>query len=207
MITKFKSISLLFIILVVFLVACDTGPKFVAPEIDPPADLIPGYVPDGSELISGFQLSPDSTSVEFALEDVGGLVERLKGADHFFDVKSPAGNVIQGVYYKGKEHLILVTKSYFPEGSLDDWLAVYEESQPKPCECDCPGLVRLDSLPFPSRFEEFQEERTIDGTRVAILNGPLGWTTLFVRGDYLLAVESTISLEENLKIVASLVKG
>lgn len=204
MIIKLKSTLLLFIILVVFLVACDTGPKFVAPEIDPPSDLIPGYVPEDYTLISGFQLSADATSVEFAFGDVGSLVERLKGSDHFFDVKSPAGNVVQGVYYKGKEHLILVTKSYFPEGSLDDWLVAYEESQPKPCNCDCAGLIRLDAIPFPGRFEEFQEERTIDGTRVAILNGPLGWTTVFVRGDFLLAVESAITLEENLKIVASL---
>lgn len=205
MFTKLKSILPFFILLVVVLVACNTGLKFDAPEIDPPTDLIPGYVPDGYELISGFQISGDNALSDETLGDLGGLVDRFKAGDHFFSVKSPAGNVIQGVYYKGKEHLILVSKSYFPEGTLDDWLAAYEESQPKPCECDCPGFVRLETVPFPTRFDEFQEERTIEGTRVVILNGPLGWTTIFVRGDYLLAVESTISLEENLKIVASLI--
>jgi hypothetical protein len=174
--------------------------KYVAPEIDPPADLIPGYMPEGYDLISGFQLSTHNTLPEFS----GGDENGMPGLDHFFDVKSPMGNVIQGVYYQGKQNLILVTKAYFPGGTLDDWLAAYEKSQPEPC--DCGGFLRLDAFPLPSRFDELQEERTIDGTRVAILKGPLGWTTVFVRGDYLLAVESGISLEENLKIVTSLLK-
>jgi hypothetical protein len=204
MFTKIKSTLPLFIFLVIILAACDTGPKFVAPEIDPPADLIPGYVPEGYTLTSGFQLTTDIFSADIALGDTGRMVGRMMLGDITFNLKSPTGNVVQGIYYKGKQHLILITKSYFPDKSLDDWLAVYEESQPKPCECDCPGLLRLDAFPLPSRFDEFQEERTIYGTRVAILHGPLGWTTVFVRGDYLLTVESGISLDENLKIVASL---
>jgi len=204
MFTKLKFVVPLFIFLVIFLAACDIGPKFVAPEIDPPAELIPGYVPEGYTLDSGFQLTTDIFPHDIALGDMGRMVGRMKLGDITFNVKSPTGNVIQGVYYKGKEHIILITRSYFPEGSLDDWLAFYEESQPKPCECDCPGLLRLDAFPLPDRFEQLQEERTIDGTRVAILDGPLGWTTVFVRGDYLLTVESEISLDENLKIVASL---
>jgi hypothetical protein len=205
--TKLKFAILLLILFVVFLAGCDTGLKFDAPEIDPPTDLVPGYIPEGFKLISGFQIPGDMTLYKFALGDIGGLVGRLKAGDHFFNLKSPAGNIVQGLYYKSKQNLILVTKSYFAEGNLDDWLAVYEKGQPKPCDCDCAGLVRLDIMPFPIRFEELQEERTIDGTRVAILTGPLGWTTVFVRGDYLLTVESAISLEENLKIVASLLNN
>jgi hypothetical protein len=200
MYTKLKFVIPLLVSLVVILAACDTGMKYVAPEIDPPADLIPGYMPEGYDLISGFQLSTHNTLPEFT----GGDENGMPGLDHFLDVKSPMGNVIQGIYYQGKQNLILVTKAYFPGGTLDDWLAAYEESLPEPC--DCGGLLRLDAFPLPSRFDELQEERTIDGTRVAILKGPLGWTTVFVRGDYLLTVESQIPLEENLKIVTSLVK-
>jgi hypothetical protein len=204
--TKLKFTLPILILFVIFLAGCDTGLKFDAPEIDPPSDLIPGYVPEGFELITGFQIPGDVTLYEFTLGDTGELVGRLKAGDRFFDLKSPAGNIVQGVYYKSKQNLILVTKSYFPDGTLDDWLAVYEKGQPKPCDCECAGLVRLDTMPFPIRFEELQEVRTIDGTRVAILTGSLGWTTAFVRGDYLLTVESAISLEENLKIVSSLLK-
>jgi hypothetical protein len=105
------------------------------------SDLVPGYVPDGYKLISGFQLPGDLAS-ELALGEVAGLVGRLEAGNHFFDVKSPAGNVIQGVYYQGKDHIILISKSYFPGGTLDDWQAIYEDSLPKPCDCDCPGLAR-----------------------------------------------------------------
>lgn len=200
MYTKLKFVIPLLVFFVVILAACDTGMKFDAPEIDPPADLIPGYVPEGYDLISGFQLPANNTLPAFMDGDKSGL----PGLGHFFNVKSPMGNVIQGVYYQGKQNLILVTKANFPGRTMDDWLAAYEESQPKPC--DCGGLLRLSAFPLPDRFEELQEERTIDGTRVAILKGPLGWTTVFVRGDDLLAVESGISLEENLKIVTSLLK-
>jgi len=184
--------------------ACSCSPKFVAPEIEPPADLIPGYVPEGFKLVSGFQLNGE---VNFPIATDGNEVAfflRLREGNPFFELKSPKGNDILGVYYQGKDQLILISKSYYPEGSLDLWLAAYEASLPKPCECECPGFLRLDAIPFHGRLTEMQEIRTIDGTRVAILKGPLGWTTVFVRGDYLLTVESRISLDENLKIVASL---
>ena len=198
----------LLVLLACILSACSHSQKFVAPEIEPPADLIPGYVPEGFKLVSGFQLSGE---VDFPIATNGNEVAfflRLRGGDLFFELKSPKGNDILGVYYQGKDRLILISKSYYPEGSLDLWLAAYEAAQPKPCECECacecPSFLRLDALPFHDRMIELQEVRTIDGTRVAILKGLLGWTTVFVRGDYLLTVESGISLDENLKIVASL---
>lgn len=203
---KLKSTIPMLVVFVIVLVGCDARVKFVAPEIDPPADLIPGYVPEGFELISGFQIPGDLMS-ELTLGEAAGIVSRLKTGDYFLDVKSPARNVIQGSYYRDKQHIILVTKSYFPGGTLDDWLTIYNDAQPKPCDCECTDFIRLEALPFPARFEEFQEERTIDGTRVAILNGPSGWITVFIRGDYLLTVESEISLEENLKIVSSLINN
>jgi signal transduction histidine kinase len=48
--------------------------KFVAPEIEPPTDLIPGYVPEGFELVSGFQLSANCTLPEFTGGDEIGLI-------------------------------------------------------------------------------------------------------------------------------------
>jgi hypothetical protein len=206
MYTKLKILIPLLICYIVFLVACGSEPKFVAPEIAPPTDLIPGYVPEGFELVSGFQLLADNIWPEFTGGSEIGLLAPLLKGDHFFNLKSPDGKDVQGIYYQGKENLILITKSYFPNGTLDDWLAVYEKFQVKPFDCECAGIVRLEALPLLSRFEELQGVRTIDNTRIAILQGPLGWTTVFVRGDYLLTVESGISLEENLKIVTSLLK-
>jgi hypothetical protein len=203
--TKQKFLIPILILITFFLAACDTQMKFTAPETDPPADLIPSYVPEGFNLVSGFQLSAEFIMPEFTGGDEIGLNGRLLNGDHFLGIKSPAGDVIQGVYYQGKQYLILITKSNFPNGTIDDWLALNEERQFKPCDCDCAGFVRLGELTFPTRFEEPQEERTIDGTRVAIFKGPLGWLTVFVRGEYLLTVESEISLEENLKIVTSLI--
>ncbi len=55
--TIFKLKMLLLMTLVCFLAACSQPTKFVAPEIDPPADLITDNVPKGFELISGFQLT------------------------------------------------------------------------------------------------------------------------------------------------------
>jgi hypothetical protein len=190
----------LLMLLVGLLAACSQPPKFVAPEIEPPADLIPGYVPDGFELVSGFKLSG---KIPFPATSERGDVFRIASMDPI-NLKSPKGNDIQGVYYQGKEHLILITKSYFPQGTLDLWRSSHEASGPKPCECEWLNL-RPNAEHFPTRLVELQEERTIGGTRVAILQGPLGQTTVFVRGDYLLTVESGISLEENLKVVASLI--
>jgi len=188
-------------LLVGILPACSQPQKFVAPEIGPPADLIPDYVPGGVTLGGGYQLSgKDIFRAISGGEDVPQFARM-----NDFNLKSPKGNDIQGVYYQGKDHLILISKSYYPEGTLELWRTAYEASSPKPCECECVKL-RLNTIPFPPRIAEFQEERTIDGRRVAILKGPLGWITVFVRGDYLLTVESGISLEENLKIVASLLE-
>lgn len=201
MYTKCKFTISLLILLGCLLTACSHKAKFVAPEIEPPADLIPGYVPKGFELVSGFQLPRETTlPATFNGDDVSQFARIL-----IFDLKSPNGNDLQGVYYQGKEHLILITKSHFPDGTLDLWRAAYEASWPKPCGCS--DLPRLDAIPIPARLIEIQEERTIGETRVAILKRPLGWITVFVRGDYLLTVESGISLEENLKIVASLMDG
>jgi hypothetical protein len=207
MYTNRKFTIVLLVLLAGLLSACDSGIKFIAPEIEPPTDLIPSYVPEGFELVSGFQLSADITLPEFTVGDESSLIGRLLEGDRYFDVISPNGNDIQGVYYQGKEQLILIAKSYFPEATLDDWLTAYEAAELKPTGCECAGLLRLDDIPLPSRFVEFLEERTLNGTRVAILKGPLGWITVFVRGDYLISVESGISLEENLKIVASLTEN
>lgn len=200
--TKSRFMLSLLMLLVGFLPACSHPPKFVAPEIEPPTDLIPGYVPDGFELVSGFKLPG---KIPFPATSDGGDVFRIAGMDPT-NLKSPKGNEIQGVYYQGNEHLILITKSYFPEGTLDLWRSTYEASGPKPCECEWLKL-RPNSEHFPTRLVEIQEERTIDGTRVAILKGPLGQITVFIRGNYLVTVESGISLDDNLKVVASLLEN
>jgi hypothetical protein len=192
----------LLLLLASLLVACGSRLKFSAPEIEPPADLIPAYVPEEYKLISGFQLIAEDMFPADIFGD-GVLGGRMGGVNPFFDLKSPNGYNIQGVYYHGKDHLILITKSYFLGGTLDLWRTDYEASRPEFGPCECAGL-RLAPELFPARFAEIQEERTIGETSVAILKGPLGWTTVFVRGDYLLTVESGISLDENLKIVTSL---
>jgi len=199
-----KLVIPLFVLLGCALAACGSKPKFVAPEIDPPSDLIPAYVPKGYKLISGFQIIRDNMFPVNIFGD-GALVVRTKGFPPFYDVKSPSGNIIQGVYYQGKDHLILIAKSYFPGGTLDLWRADYEASRPEfgECECACARLC-LSPMLFPSRFVEIQEEHTIADAQVIVLKGPMRLTTVFVRGDYLLTVESGISLDENLKIVASL---
>ncbi len=199
MVTKYKVVMLLSVLLGWLLTACSPEAKFAAPKIGAPADLTPGYVPEGFELGFGFQL-PGGIKIP-TISDGNGLpaLTRL----HIIDLKSPDDNDIQGVYYRGKDQLLLITKSYFPGGTLDTWQTTYEASQPKPCECECSEL-RLNGISLPVRLYEIQEKRTIEGKQVAILKGPMGWLTVFVRGDYLLTVESGISLEENLKVVASL---
>ncbi len=199
---KPKFVIPLFVLLVCGLAACGSRRKFVAPEIEPPSDLISAYVPKGYKLISGFQLIGENKFPANVWGD-NALIGRLGGSNRFFDLKSPSGNIIQGVYYQGKDHLILITKSYFLDGSLDIWRKNYEASNLKFDEFECCCLCRPLKL-FRFRFTEIQEERTISGTQVVILKGPLGLITVFVRGDYLLTVESGISLDENLKIVASL---
>lgn len=200
--TKSRSMLFLLMLLVGLLPACSHPAKFVAPEIEPPADLIPSYAPDGFELVTGFKLPG---KIPFPATSDRGDVFRIAGMDPI-NLKSPKGNDIQGVYYQGKEHLILITKSYFPQGTLDLWRSTFEASGPEPCECEWPKL-RPNAEYFSTRLVEIQEERTVNGTHVAILKGPLGQTTVFVRGDYLLTVESGIALDENLKIVASLIEN
>jgi hypothetical protein len=46
----------------------------------------------------------------------------------------------------------------------------------------------------------------VDGIPVAILSKPEGWLTVFVRAGDLLTVEGAISLDDNLKIVSSLLE-
>lgn len=150
--------------------ACGQQTKFVAPEIDPPTDLIPGYVPQGYQLEFGFQLPGEKLALNVFDGDGGSsVVKRIR----LFDPKTPNGNDIRGVYYRGKDHLILITKSHFPEASLDLWSEAYEESQLKPCECDC-NMLRLEVIPAVDRLYELLEERELDGTRIAILKGPGG---------------------------------
>ena len=111
----------------------------------------------------------------------GAFVVRTKGFHPFYDVKSPSGNIIQGVYYQGKDHLILIAKSYFPGGTLDLWRANFEASRPELGECACARLC-LSPMLFLSRFVEIQEEHTIADAQVIVLKGPMGLTTVFVRG-------------------------
>ena len=203
MFTKYKPVLPLFMLLACLLAACGHKTKFVVPQIEPPAGLIPAYVPEGFELVSGFQLGGEIEMPAFSDRAGAGLFGWPAVGDPFVELKSPAGNDIQGVYYQSKQQIIIITESYYPKGTLDLWQSAYETSLPHSCGCESAG-PRLEPVLFPLRFFEIQEERTIDGTRVAIAKSPLGWTTVFVRGDYLLTVESGISLEENLKIVASL---
>lgn len=202
MYTKHKFTMLLLMLLIGTLPACSHSPKFEAPEIEPPVDLIPSYVPEGFELGSGYQIPAESLFPAISGGDDISQFGRIRG----FDLKSPKGNDILGVYYTDGDHLILISKSYFPQGTLDLWLAAYHGSELESCECN-KGDLRLTFQLSPVPFDEIQEERTIDGTRIAILKAPLGWITVFARRDYLITVESGISLEQHLKIVASLLKN
>ena len=202
---RYKLAIPLFVLLTCALAGCGSErKKFVAPEIEPPADLIPVYIPKGYKLISGFQIAGEDIFPVNVFGD-GAFLGRLRVGNSYSDLRSPNGNDIQGVYYQGKDHLILIARSYFPEGTLDLWREKFEASGFKFDECEC---FRLRFLPrhFLSRILEILEERTISGTRVLILKGPVGWITVFIRGDYLLTVESGTSLEEIMKIVSSLLK-
>lgn len=188
---------------IILLPACSPRPEIVAPEIEPPADLIPAYVPDGFELVSGFQLAGSPAAGE-------GEFPPLRRLD--FNLKSPAGNEILGLYYQSPEQTILITKSAFPGGSLAEWRTAFEDASPAPCVCDgCPARAMPD--PLSRRMPAIREERTIGGTDVAVLELSGGWMTVFVREGWLLTVESGllpgkggIPLAENLKIVADLLE-
>jgi hypothetical protein len=209
MYTKHKLTMYLLILLAGVLSGCSSTPKLVAPEIDPPADLIPGYVPEGFDLVEGYQVEAQdfiaptfSTDDEDSDEDARIICDVDMSAISF-DLRNPAGNDTLGVHYQNGDSLLLITKSYYPGGSLETWRTAYEASgSTAGCNCEC--FAFAIQPPVPLRDEQIQEERTIDGTRVAILKGARGWTVVFVRGDYLIAVESDISLEEILKVVASL---
>ena len=62
MYTRSKFVLPWLILLVFFLAGCGHQMEFVAPEIEPPPDLIPDYVPNGFELVSGFQLPGAATA-------------------------------------------------------------------------------------------------------------------------------------------------
>lgn len=213
---KIKFVLPLFTMLVFTLSACGPKTKFVAPEIEPPADLIPGYVPEGFELIKGYQISVGDfeasrffTDAEDCDEDTS-LACALGLSDSFFDLQSPAGNDILGIHYQDGDSLLLVTKSYYPGGSLDIWRAAYEASYEGNPECNCNCFqfaLDIPLPPIPLHFAEIQDVRTVGETQVAVLDGPLGLTTVFMRGDHLITVESDISLSENLKVVASLLEN
>ncbi|NTW08058.1 MAG: hypothetical protein HGA28_00620 [Anaerolineaceae bacterium] len=178
--------------------------KFIAPEISPPADLIPSYVPEGFKLVSGFTLDGEIHIEEFDVEEDSNRFSLNSMGDLFFNEKSPAGTAINGVYYDNGEELILITKASYPGGNLDLWKQELDKSRPGNCECDCGGLIRLDVSHLTPRFNEILPERAVGDTRVAVLQSYFGYVTVFMRGEDLLIVESGISLEENLKIVASL---
>ena len=213
--TKTKStLQVLFLLLLATaLAACSSDAKFVAPEIDPPADLIPGYVPEGFKLIKGYQIKPEDFEAQYFShdpEDCGEDTRIICGLDlsgSFLDLKSPAGHDILGLHYQDGDSLLLITKSFYPGGSLELWRTANEASYDEypDCECDCVQFVMDMPLPpLPLRFAEIREVRTVGETQVAVMDGPLGLITVFIRGDYQLTVESGISLEENLKVVASL---
>ncbi len=210
MFTKTKLIVFLMLgLLAVTLAACggQDKPQFSAPEIDPPQGLIPAYVPEGFELVSGYEIEVGAYQSRFLGSDSAGRVAcDIHFDDLFFDLKSPAGNSITGIYYRGDDQLLLISQSYFPDGSLEIWQENYEGTYAEECDCDCDCLQIEVSMPFPLRAAQFQEVRTIGETQVAILESWAGWTTVFVRGDHLITVESEISLEENLKIVESLLQ-
>ncbi len=181
--------------------ACSSRPRFVAPEIDPPADLIPGYLPAGFTLDMGFQIAAEEKFR--ALSEVGEFP--YVGHGPFWDLKSPEGNDILGVFYQKGDQDIMITKSYFPGGNLDIWRQAYEASTSQLFASECIG-TRMNAFPVSIRFAEIQEERSIAGTDIIILNRAGGTVTVFMRGDYLLTIESSIALEENLKIVKSLLE-
>ena len=192
-------------LLLVLVTACGTHTVFNAPTVEPSADLIPGYIPTGFKLISGFQMPHGG--IGFSTSPTGepvAVISRKMDGGPFFTLKSPLGNDIQGVHYENGDRHILITKSYFPDGFLELWRTTYEASWYDTCECM--NLRPGELLPGRGRYAEVVEERTIGDTQIAILEGPKGWVTVFVRDDYLLSVESSISLEENLKIVASLLE-
>jgi hypothetical protein len=206
--TKKNTVILLIALLMLGATACGRTRGVIAPEIPAAEDLIPAYIPEGFELVSGFEIAGDSAIPDPSADDLRSSDSHRKT----INLRSPVGEDVVGVYYQGKDQLILITRSAFPEGTLDLWKSGFEGSFGGPLDCDCPFLQKRafplsSDAGFRSRLPEVQETRTIQGTSVAILETPEGWITVFIRGDDLLTVESGISLAENLKIVASLLDG
>ncbi len=187
------------------LTGCGSGVEFIAPEIEPPAYLIPGYVPEGFELVSGFELQRGVARVGGDAEVEGGRGPFPTGLVGPLEVaSSPAGNVVQGLQYRNGDTLLLITKSSFPGGDLDLWWEAVQASGPNGGEdCECAAQPLLVNM---RRMQPVQvvEEREVDGVRVAIVDGLLRSWTVFVRGQDLLTVQGGISKEEALRIVESL---
>ena len=210
------TLQVLFFLLLTFLMAACGGKrtKFIAPEIDPPTDLIPAFVPEGFELVKGYQITPGDFEVSRVFADAEGrdedrrIICDLDLSGSFFDLQSPAGNAILGIHYQDEASLLLITKSYYPGGSLDIWQKAFDENDERNCDCDCGCccmVIAIDRLPIPLGEVDIREIRTVGETRVAVVDhGLIGTTAVFMRGDYLLTVESGISIEEIMKVVESL---
>ena len=230
---KFLNLVMLSTLLLAFLAACGQKKIFYAPEIEPPADLIPGYVPEGFKLMGGFQLEMGEIATRIEVGKGEHRVTWIKELDMpFFDLKTPARNDLLGLYYQKGDRLLLITKSYFPGGTLEAWREQYEASLhgklscncdrdcdcDSGCDCDCDcgcgcdccyclrgGMQFMLDFPLALRLAQLQEVRTIGDREVAILlNSRSGYISVFVLDDYLVAVEGGFPLEENLKILESL---
>jgi hypothetical protein len=187
------------------LAACTPGVVFVAPEIDPPTDLIPEYVPKGFELVSGFQIQPREARFD-PKEDSEGqrCVFPVGGKIDPGIVQSPSGNTVQGVQYRNGETILLITKSEFPGGSLDLWREAVEGGGLDGEEsCGCATEASFPRI-GPPRAVEILQEHLVKGVRVAVVNWLERRMLVFVRGDNFIAVQGGISLEEALKIIESL---
>jgi hypothetical protein len=209
---KFLSFTLLCAAALMLLAGCGSGVTFSAPEIDPPADLVPDSLPEGYDLVKGYKIPVGSIEMRFLASEAGEdgrVLCDLGLTDAFFDLKSPAGNPIVGVHYQNGDHLLLIGKSSFPGGSLEDWRSIYEDTvEPSPdcgCGCCCPNF----STGFGDllRGTEIEGFFTVAGTDAALLEGALGKILVFVRGDDLLTVEGDLSTAELLKIAAGLLKN
>jgi hypothetical protein len=179
--------NLILLLLVLPLTACGAGSKDIIPTQEPPKDMVPGYLPVGFEYDKSIELI-------FSVEDG-------REPSPLF---SPSGNSTTLVHYiKGDEHLC-IHKSIFPDGSLEKWLEIFQDVSIDNCEC----FPRRsgDSTNLSNRLPKIVEKQTIEGIEVQILEGPIGWMSVYVKDNVLMIVEGTIPLEENLKVVTSLLK-